>query len=140
MKPIAQWFDEYGESHRNPTNKLLHWICVPLITFSVLGLLWALHPLAAVLVVALSLGFYLILSWRLALVMLILALFMLWLLSLMPQVFWPCVGIFVVAWIGQFIGHHVEGKKPSFFQDLQFLMIGPVWLLGFVFRRLGWSY
>ncbi len=140
MKPIAQWFDEYGDSHRNPTNKLLHWICVPLITFSVLGLCWALHPLAAVLVVLLALGFYLLLSWQLALVMLLLSVLALWLLSLMPQVFWPSVGIFVLAWIGQFVGHHIEGKKPSFFQDLQFLLIGPVWLLGFVFRAVGWRY
>lgn len=44
MKAIDQWFDEYGESHRNPVNKLTHWICVPLITFSVLGMLWAIHP------------------------------------------------------------------------------------------------
>ena len=72
--------------------------------------------------------------------MLLQSLIMLWILSIMPQVFWPCVAIFVVAWIGQFIGHHVEGKKPSFFQDVQFLLIGPVWLMGFVFRRLGWRY
>lgn len=140
MKPIDQWFDEYSVSHRNQTNKLLHWICVPLITFSVLGMLWSLHPLVAGVVVVLSLGFYLMLSWQLALAMLGLSGLALWALSLMPLTFWPSVGIFVLAWIGQFIGHHIEGKKPSFFQDIQFLMIGPVWLLGFVFRRLGWTY
>lgn len=42
---------------------------------------------------------------------------------------WIYSAIFVVAWIAQFYGHHVEGKKPSFFADLQFLMIGPLWLL-----------
>lgn len=140
MKPIDQWFDEYSVSHRNQTNKLLHWICVPLITFSVLGMLWSLHPLVAGVVVVLSLGFYLMLSWQLALAMLGLSGLALWALSLMPLTFWPSVSIFVLAWIGQFIGHHIEGKKPSFFQDIQFLMIGPVWLLGFVFRRLGWTY
>lgn len=140
MKPIGQWFDEYSESHRNRTNKLLHWICVPLITFSVLGMLWSLHPLAAGVVVVLALAFYLMLSWQLALAMLGLSALTLWVLSLMPMTFWPSVGIFVLAWIGQFIGHHIEGKKPSFFQDIQFLMIGPVWLLGFVFRRLGLDY
>ncbi|SDS58815.1 Uncharacterized membrane protein YGL010W [Halopseudomonas litoralis] len=140
MKPVDQWFDEYGESHRNPVNKLLHWICVPLITFSVLGVFWAIHPVVAFVVVGLALGFYLMLSWRLASVMLLQSLIMLWILSIMPQVFWPCVAIFVLAWIGQFIGHYVEGKKPSFFQDVQFLLIGPVWLMGFVFHRLGWRY
>ena len=134
MKTVEQWFDEYGESHRNPLNKLVHWICVPLITFSVLGMLWALHPLVAAVVLGLALAFYVVLSWQLALVMALQGLVMLWILHLMPVVFWPCVAIFVVAWIGQFIGHHVEGKKPSFFKDVQFLLIGPAWLMGFVFR------
>ena len=140
MKTIEQWFDEYGESHQNPLNKLAHWICVPLITFSVLGILWALHPVVAMVTVGLALVFYALLSWQLAAVMLVQSLLMLWILSLLPQVFWPSVIIFVLAWIGQFIGHHVEGKKPSFFKDLQFLLIGPAWLLGFVFRKLGWRY
>lgn|SRR5690606_9074403 len=140
MKTIEQWFEEYGESHQNPLNKLAHWICVPLITFSVLGILWALHPAVAMVTVGLALVFYALLSWQLAAVMLVQSLLMLWILSLLPQVFWPSVIIFVLAWIGQFIGHHVEGKKPSFFKDLQFLLIGPAWLLGFVFRKLGWRY
>ncbi len=140
MKPIAQWFDEYGDSHRNPTNKLLHWICVPLITFSVLGVLWALHPVAAAIAVGLALVFYVVLSWQLALVMALMSLLMLWVLSLMPYVFWPSVIIFVLAWIGQFIGHQVEGRKPSFFKDVQFLLIGPIWLLGFLFRTVGLRY
>lgn len=140
MKTVDQWFEEYGESHRNPTNKLLHWICVPLITFSVLGILWALHPWLSVAVVALAMLFYMALSWRLAAVMLLQSLVMLWILSFMPYVFWPCVAIFVLAWIGQFIGHHIEGKKPSFFKDVQFLLIGPIWLLGFLFRTVGLRY
>lgn len=140
MKSVDQWFDEYGESHRNPVNKLVHWICVPLITFSVLGILWAIHPVAAAVAVGLALVFYMVLSWQLALVMAVQSLLMLWILSLMPAVFWPSVIIFVLAWIGQFIGHKVEGKKPSFFKDLQFLLIGPAWLMGFVFHRLGWRY
>lgn len=140
MKTIEQWFDEYGESHQNPLNKLAHWICVPLITFSVLGILWALHPVVAMVTVGLALVFYALLSWQLAAVMLVQSLLMLWILSLLPQVFWPSVIIFVLAWIGQFIGHHVEGKKPSFFKDLQFLLIGPAWLMGFVFKRLGLRY
>ncbi len=140
MKAIDQWFDEYGESHRNPINKLTHWICVPLITFSVLGMLWAIHPWVAMLVVGASLLFYAMLSWQIAAAMLVVSLVMLLILSLMTYVFWPSVAIFVLAWIGQFIGHHIEGKKPSFFKDLQFLLIGPAWLLSFVFRLLGIRY
>ncbi|MEL0167743.1 MAG: Mpo1-like protein [Pseudomonadaceae bacterium] len=140
MKAIDQWFDEYGESHRNPFNKLTHWICVPLITFSVLGMLWAIHPWVAMAVVAAALVFYALLSWQIALAMLVISLLMLLGLSVMSHVFWWSLGIFVLAWIGQFIGHHVEGKKPSFFKDLQFLLIGPAWLLGFLFRLFGMRY
>ena len=140
MKAIDQWFDEYGESHHNPTNKLLHWICVPLITFSVLGILWAIHPWASILAVALALAFYATLSWRITAAMLVLSLIMLLILSMMTYVFITCVAIFIMAWVGQFIGHHLEGKKPSFFKDLQFLLIGPIWLLGFIFRMFGIRY
>lgn len=140
MKAIDQWFDEYGESHRNPTNKALHWICVPLITFSVLGILWAIHPWVSVLAVAVALAFYATLSWRITAAMLVLSLIMLLILSIMTYVFIPSVAIFILAWVGQFIGHHLEGQKPSFFKDLQFLLIGPIWLLGFVFRTFGIRY
>lgn len=140
MKAINQWFDEYGESHVDPVNKMLHWICVPLITFSVLGIFWAIHPAVAILAVALAIAFYLALSWRIAVTMLLLSTLMLLVLSMMTSVLLPSLAIFVVAWIGQFIGHHIEGRKPSFFKDLQFLLIGPIWLLGFVFRSLGLRY
>ncbi len=140
MKAIDQWFDEYGESHQNPLNKIVHWVCVPLITFSVLGMLWAIHPTVAIMAVVSSLVFYMALSWRIAAAMLGIAVLMLLILEAMPTVFWPSVIIFVLAWIGQFIGHHIEGKKPSFLKDMQFLLIGPIWLLGFVFRKIGLRY
>ena len=140
MRAIDQWFEQYGESHQNPINKVLHWICVPLITFSVLGILWATHPWVALIAVAAAMAFYTMLSWRIAAVMLVASLLMLLILWNMNAVFWPSVAIFVLAWIGQFIGHHVEGKKPSFFKDLQFLLIGPIWLIGALFRTLGLRY
>ena len=46
------------------------------------------------------------------------------------------LSIFVIAWIGQFLGHKIEGKKPAFFKDLQFLLIGPLWLLSFIYNKL----
>tara|TARA_R110002072_G_scaffold162072_6_gene313835 strand:- start:3328 stop:3807 length:480 start_codon:yes stop_codon:yes gene_type:complete len=159
MKAIQTWFDEYAESHQNPINKLFHWICIPLIVFSLLGLLASipsdflqnlvgenLKPyihFGTVLLIA-SLIFYLSLSIPMAIGMLIFSLlclqgivwienseFPLWLVSLI---------IFALAWIGQFIGHSIEGKKPSFIKDLQFLMIGPAWLLGFIYKKLGIPY
>jgi uncharacterized membrane protein YGL010W len=137
MRAIDQWFDEYGESHRNPINKVLHWICVPLITFSVLGILWAIHPWASVIAVAGAMAFYVMLSWRIAAVMLAFSVLMLLILASMNYVLVPSIAIFVLAWIGQFIGHHLEGKKPSFFKDVQFLLIGPIWLIGALFRSFG---
>lgn len=154
MRSVDQWFDEYSDSHRHPVNKAVHWVCVPAIVFSVLGLL-SLAPLPVLaarwpwanlgtLAAALALLYYLRLSPALALgVLPLLALTFIGIDALAAQP-WPlwlsCVAIFVVAWIGQFIGHAVEGRRPSFFKDLQFLLIGPLWLLGFVYRGVGIRY
>jgi len=142
MKSIEQWFAEYGESHRNATNKAIHWICVPLITYTLLGLLWALSPYALLVFSIVALVFYLTLSMLMSLVMLLAVILMAWSFTLFsPEALViSCVVIFVLAWIGQFIGHKIEGKKPSFFKDIQFLLVGPIWLLGFLFKRYGWTY
>jgi uncharacterized membrane protein YGL010W len=138
MQTIEQWFDRYGDSHRNATNKLIHWICVPLITWSVLALLWAWTPVAALCVVAVALGFYGYLSMPIAFGMLGVIAAMAYPLARLerPTLLVAGVALFVLAWIGQFIGHRIEGRKPSFFDDVKFLLIGPAWLLGFVYRRL----
>lgn len=128
----------YGESHLNHTNELIHFICVPVIVFTLLGLLWSIHPLAAVVAVCASLAYYFKLSKPFALGMAVMAALMLGLLSLLPgQIVLPLsIAIFVLAWIGQFIGHQIEGKKPSFLEDLRFLLIGPLFVLSFLYRRL----
>ncbi|HEV2611955.1 MAG TPA: Mpo1-like protein [Noviherbaspirillum sp.] len=133
---------KYSESHLNHTNEIIHFICVPAIVFSLLGMIWAAHPLAAVGVTLVSLVYYCTLSVPFAIGMLLMAGAMLWILSLLPQgmVLQLSIAIFVVAWIGQFIGHKIEGKKPSFFEDLRFLLIGPLFVLGFLYRRLRISY
>ncbi len=133
---------QYSESHLNPTNEVIHFVCVPVIVFTLLGLVWAIHPLAAVAVAVASLCYYFTLSRPFALGMLLMAAVMLAVLAALPQ---PAVlplslGIFVLAWIGQFIGHKIEGKKPSFFDDLRFLLIGPLFVLGFLYRRLRLAY
>ncbi len=137
MKSLQSWLDEYGESHQNPVNKAIHWVCVPIIYFCVFGLLYSLHPWVAWGALAVALAFYIPLSLPLALGMLLLTLPMLWLISVLPHLLWTSVLLFVLAWIGQFYGHKVEGKKPSFFKDLQFLLVGPIWLLNFVYQHLG---
>jgi uncharacterized membrane protein YGL010W len=133
---------KYSESHLNPVNEVIHFICIPAIVFSFLGMIWAVHPFAALAVTVASLAYYLMLSVPFALGMLLVSGAMLWVLSLLPQgqVLWFSVGVFVVAWIGQFIGHKIEGKKPSFFDDLRFLLIGPLFVLGFLYRRLHIAY
>lgn len=151
MRSVEQWLAEYGESHRDPLNKRLHWICVPVIVVSLIGLLWSLpvpqrwaqlSPLLNVgsLVMLAGVIYYLFMSRSLALGMAVFMLITLLLirgLQLLPWPLWQtCVVLFVVAWIGQFIGHHHEGRRPSFFKDIQFLMIGPLWLMSFIYRRL----
>lgn len=128
----------YSESHRNPVNELIHIVCVPAIVFSLLGILWAIHPAVALLVVAAALVYYVKLSRPFALGMAAMAGIMLALLAMLPDgtVLPTAIGVFVAAWIGQFIGHHIEGKKPSFFDDLRFLLIGPLFVLDCLYRRL----
>ena len=141
MRKIDLLFARYGESHRNPTNKTIHWICVPLITWSLLAALWAWTPLAAYATIALAVAFYAGLSLPIAVGMLLVsALIVLSLTQLGSHVLTIAVIVFVVAWIGQFIGHRIEGRKPSFFEDIKFLLIGPAWLLGFVYKRFGIPY
>ena len=155
MRSVTDWLSEYGESHQHPTNKLLHWICVPPIVLAVMGLLWstpvpaafaALSPWLnwATLTAAAAVIYYLVLSPSLGVGVLLAFLVLLAIVQALAQLPWPLwvtsLAIFVVAWIGQFIGHAVEGKRPSFFKDLQFLLIGPLWLLAAAYRRFSVPY
>ena len=140
-RAVDRLFERYGEFHRNPANKTIHWICVPLIVWSVLGAVWSLSPIAAYVAIAASLAFYLWLSVPLALGMLVVLLAMLYPLSLLgSQALIVSIAVFIAAWIGQFIGHAIEGRKPAFFEDVKSLLVGPAWLLGFIYRRLGIAY
>ncbi len=156
MKSIDNWLDEYGESHKNGTNKTIHWICVPAIMLSLLGLLWAIPTPAfmaeispffnwSTIFISLAFVYYLILSPKLALGMIPVVIAMLGINYLIAEqvhsyIWLVSLIIFALAWVGQFIGHKIEGKKPSFFKDLQFLLIGPLWLLSFIYRSANISY
>ncbi len=139
MMKLADYINEYSESHQNKTNILIHKICVPLIMFSLLGILKALPvpvswPLwldwSLVFVVLVLVYYSLFKNIRVIAAVLVMVIPMLLILEwLRPRFFLLSVGIFIVAWIGQFIGHKIEGKKPSFFKDLFFLLIGPVWTM-----------
>ncbi len=158
MKKIDALFLEYGESHQNETNKAIHWICVPLIFFSIVGLIASIpaEPLVrlmdgspyanwATVLLVLVIVYYVSLSISLAVGMMLFGVLCLFLVNLIVRLdFAPLwlvsVIIFVVAWIGQFYGHKVEGKKPSFLKDIQFLMIGPAWLMHFLYKKAGIPY
>ena len=154
MRGTAYWLDEYAASHQNPINKALHWVCVPLIVWSLIGLLWSLpapgraqldYANWASYAVAAAVFYYAVLSPPLALgVLPVLAamLFSVDALSQLTQVpLWAVsAAVFALAWLGQFIGHAIERKRPSFFKDVQFLLIGPIWLLAELYRRAGIRY
>lgn len=159
MRRIDQLLSEYGESHRNETNKAIHWVCVPLIFFSIIGLIASIpsgfvqsllghgNPYAnwATLILVLVLVYYITLSLSLGLGMMIFGALCLFIANFIVRLdfapLWAVsVVIFVLAWIGQFYGHKIEGKKPSFLKDVQFLLIGPAWLMHFIYKRLGIPY
>lgn len=150
-REVDRWLGNYSEDHRNPTNKLIHWICVPAILWTAVAALWTIpvptwlgRPgfFSGVAMFA-ALMFYLRLSRNLGYGML--AVFvMLGLISeglyrvLGPtQLLWLAGGVFVAAWIAQFVGHHIEGKRPSFFTDLAYLLIGPAWIVAKLMRKAG---
>ena len=158
MKSIEQLIEEYGESHQNSTNKAIHWICVPLIMLSLLALIsmipFPIHDITlfsingekvflnwTIIFLLFAVIFYLRLSISIAVGMLFIAIGMIasinWIELFDPTIWRLSLSIFVMAWIGQFIGHKIECKKPSFFEDLQFLLIGPAWLLSFIYKKIG---
>ncbi|CAN5463825.1 DUF962 domain-containing protein [soil metagenome] len=151
MTNIQQWLSEYGESHQNDTNKTIHWICVPAIFFSIVGFLYSIklpfeitgHRVnIALIAFVLIIFYYFLLSKTLWIGMFLFGSICLLLCHLIELKFfmplWAFSAvIFIAAWIGQFYGHKIEGKKPSFFKDLQFLLIGPAWLMSFIYKRIG---
>lgn len=146
MRNLESLLSEYGESHQNPTNIIIHKVFVPLIMFSVIGLLWSIPvPVFmnlkgvnwATIVTLLVMTYYLALSVKYFV-------FMIPVLGLMyygvselasiTNILWASLIIFFVSWIFQFVGHKIEGKKPSFLKDLLFLLIGPLWVVKSLFR------
>lgn len=159
MRKIDQLLAEYGLSHQNPTNKTIHWICVPAIFFSIVGLLYCIPPGPlsglkfllgsfanwATLTLIVVLFYYVMLSPPLALGMFLFSAVCLAMANLImiisPIPLWlVSLAIFVVSWFFQFYGHKIEGKKPTFLKDIQFLLIGPAWLMHFIYKRFGFAY
>lgn len=151
MSKFQDLIDAYGVSHKNKTNKLIHWVCVPAIFFSIVGLIsvipfpgeaelikniefnWSFIALLLVLI------YYVSLSIPISIGMSLFSLICIYLcghLNTFDHPTWIYIVVFALSWVFQFIGHHIEGKKPSFLQDIQFLLIGPAWLMHFIYKKL----
>ena len=154
QRPLDRWFASYSGDHRNATNQLIHVVCVPAIVWSIVALLWCIPApgtwfragfWAALAIFAATL-FYYRQSRRLGFGMLAMFVLMAMLSRAVADAFgmrvllWTAVAVFVAAWIGQFVGHRIEGRKPSFLTDLTYLLIGPAWVLAKLYRRMGWTY
>ncbi len=153
MSTLKSLLSEYGESHKNGTNKLIHWVCVPFIFFSIVALIYSI-PSG---ILKAAIGDYCWANWATVILVLVMLYYIklskviaagMFLFSIICLVICSSLAaniasplwtialiIFVLAWIGQFYGHKIEGKKPSFLKDLQFLLIGPAWLMHFILEK-----
>ncbi len=152
-RPVDRFFAAYSDDHRHPTNQWLHVLCVPAIVWSLLALLYSIPlgaglptgSLAAVMAIA-SVAFWLWLSVPIGVGAAVLMALSWGSVAALYAAFGTTVlavigaSVFVVAWVGQFIGHHIEGRRPSFFTDLVYLMIGPVWVLSKGYRKASITY
>lgn len=150
--------NEYSESHQNHTNKIIHWVCVPLIFWAIIALLYSIpnsflvyvfgnhfYSNWAVLILIPVIIYYFLLSASIAIGMYIFIIISLYFCEILVQnanfsLWTVAIAVFIISWIGQFYGHKVEGKKPSFLKDIQFLLIGPAWLMHFIYKRSGIKY
>lgn len=153
-RPIDRWFAHYSDDHRNEANQRIHVVCVPLILWSAIAMLWTIRSptallndgvFAGVAMLLAALFYYrhsrsLGLGMALVFVVLGLATRLLYVALGAHGLLALGFGVFAVAWIGQFIGHKLEGRKPSFLTDLTYLLIGPAWVLAKLYRRLGIAY
>jgi uncharacterized membrane protein YGL010W len=150
MRSFQNWMDEYAQSHQHPTNQIIHKICVPLIMFSVIGLIWMIPTPSsfnqipflnwATLFVLGCMLFYTSLNLIMSAGMLILTTLMILICQKLYEgdiLLQVSILIFIISWIFQFYGHKLEGKKPSFLKDLAFLLIGPLWVLRFFYKKIG---
>lgn len=153
-REVDRWLGNYAEDHRNATNVLIHWICVPAILWTVIAALWVI-PVPPILgraglwagvAMFLATMFYLRLSRTLGLAMFLVFVVLGVVTELLYRELGPAnllylaIGVFVAAWIAQFVGHHIEGKRPSFLTDLAYLLIGPAWIVAKLLRRAGVRY
>ena len=150
-KPITDWLDEYSYYHKNNKNKIIHWFCIPLIMFSLFGLLSLIKFDLTILGISLDLShisilaasyFYLRLSIKISIGLIVFISPLIFIINIMNNLnstkilFCTYLSIFIISWVFQFIGHKIEGKKPAFAKDMKFLLIGPAWMIAFLYKKL----
>lgn len=154
MRPIDRYFASYADDHRNVANQAIHLVAVPAIAWSVVALLWCLPPLITWFQNGVWAGLAMFAAWcfynRLSRPLGLGMLGMLFVFGCLCRLLEAeiglralallATGVFVLAWIAQFIGHRLEGRRPSFFTDLVYLLIGPAWVMGKLYQRLGLRY
>lgn len=155
MSKLERLLGEYRESHQNETNQFIHNIFVPLIFLSAIGILWDVklpvelgflggEPLNVAMIIAvLVFAYYLSISFVVAVGIISVTAFGMILCYLYngPISIWIfSLAIFVISWVFQLVGHKIEGKKPSFFKDLEFFLVGPMWVLVKLYNKLGIKY
>ena len=155
MRLADEWLGEYGRHHNDRANRVIHWLSIPFVVTSLVGLLWSLPvpdtfseatPVLnwGTIFLMAAVVYYFIISISLAFgvlpFVLLVILGVTWLEQFSFPLWLTSAAIFIVALAAQRIGHEIEGNRPSFIVDLQYLMMGPVWLLAIVYKRLGIPY
>ena len=138
MSVLTRLLESYEKSHQNPINEAIHIIAIPLIMFSILGMTAAFDIFLEYLLVGIVFFYYLKLSKIAALLMLVWLLIYLGLVVLLkPYIIEISILLFAFGWILQFLGHFIEGKRPSFFEDLRYFLIGPLFVVQKVISKFG---
>ena len=160
-RPIDVYFDKYNEYHTNQVNRIISYICIPVISFSILAFVWSLpFPDLDFLgknksflnwgsfLIAFTIYYYQRLSPILSYMMILVVFgFSYGIIQLehwqkaggmvLPQV---CVILFVAANILQLIGYKLEGKKTVLFFDFKFLLLSPLWVLSLILKKFNIKY
>ena len=153
-RPIDRWFAKYSSDHVNLINQRIHVIAVPTILWTVTAMLWCVPVPGSWFRAGFWCAITMFAAWSfyyrasrpigfgMLAVFVAMAWFNRWLHGAIgaERLLWLAIIVFVVAWIAQFIGHKIEGKRPSFFTDVIYLLIGPIWVLAKLYRKLGWRY
>lgn len=151
MRRIDELLTNYANDHQNHSNQIMHLICVPLIVWTITALLWCIPVPVNFLLQGFWFAFVLFFVWSyywklsksLAMGTLIGFVAFGYINHFIANQFGimvllkSAIALFAIAWVGQFIGHMWEGKRPSFFTDLVYLLIGPLWTVSKLYKRVG---